>query len=152
MMLGKILKPLGDKIIEIFKIKTNVWSYRLWQMLRTFGFVSIGMLIFRAENLKIAFQMFKSIFKVQHLELIFSGKAFLIGNLKVQDIIIIIVSVLIMGWVSIKQESGTKLRKKFQEQNLLFRWLILYSVIIAIIVFGIYGSEYNVQNFIYGQF
>lgn len=152
MMLGKILKPLGDKIIEIFKVNTKAWSYRLFQMIRTFGFVCIGMLIFRAENLKIALQMFKSIFRVHHLEMIFNGKAFLLGNLKVQDIIILLVSTLIMLFVSIKQEHGMKIREKLAEQNLLFRWLLIYGIIISIIVFGIYGSEYNVQNFIYGQF
>ena len=152
MMFGKILKPVGDKTIKILKIKTEVWSYKVWQMIRTFGFVCIGMLIFRAENLQVAIQMFKSIFKVHHLELVFNGKAFLLGNLQVQDIIILIISVLTMLFISIKQEQGMKIRKKLDEQNLLFRWIILYGVIICILIFGIYGSEYNVQNFIYGQF
>ena len=121
-------------------------------MIRTFGFVCIGMLIFRAENLKVAIQMFKSIFKIHHLELVFNGQAFLLGGICVQDIIILIISILIMLWISLKQEHGIKIREKFSEQNLLFRWIILYSLIICILVFGIYGTEYNVQNFIYGQF
>ena len=152
MMLGKLFKPLGDKIISICKIKTEVWSFRVFQMIRTFLFVCIGMLIFRAENLKVAFKMFKSIFKVHHLELIFNGRAFLLGDIKVQDIIILIVSILIMFFVSKIQENGSKIREKFSEQNLVFRWIVLYSLIICILVFGIYGAEYNVQNFIYGQF
>ena len=152
MMLGKIFAPFGEKIIKTFKIKTEVFSYKLWQILRTTSFVCIGMLIFRADNLKVAFNMFKSIFKVNHLERIFNGEAFLLGGLKVQDIIILIVSSLIMLYISIKQEKGMKVRDTLAKQNILFRWIILYGVILSIIIFGIYGEGYNVQSFIYGGF
>ena len=152
MMLGKIFAPVGEKIIKTLKIKTEVFSYKLWQILRTTGFVCIGMLIFRADNLKVAFNMFKSIFRVNHLERIFNGEAFLLGGLKVQDIIILIVSSLIMLYISIKQEKGIKIRETLAKQNILFRWIILYGIIFSIIIFGIYGEGYNVQSFIYGGF
>ena len=151
-MLGKIFEPLGEKIIKTLKIKTDVFSYKLWQILRTTGFVCIGMLIFRADNLKVAFNMFKSIFRVNHLERIFNREAFLLGGLKVQDIIILVVSSLIMLYISIKQEKGIKIRETFAKQNMLFRWIILYGIMISIIIFGIYGEGYNVQSFIYGGF
>lgn len=152
MMLGKIFAPVGEKIIKTLKIKTEVFSYKLWQILRTTGFVCIGMLIFRADNLKVAFNMFKLIFKVNHLERIFNGEAFLLGGLKVQDIIILMVSSLIMLYISIKQEKGIKIRETLAKQNILFRWIILYGIIFSIIIFGIYGEGYNVQSFIYGAF
>ena len=152
MMLGKIFAPLGEKIIKILKIQTEVFSYKLWQILRTTGFVCIGMLIFRADNLKVAFSMFKSIFRVNHLERIFSGEAFLLGGMKIQDIVILLVSSLIMLYISIKQEKGIRIRETFAKQNILFRWIILYGVILSIVIFGIYGEGYNVQSFIYGAF
>lgn len=152
MMLGKIFAPAGEKIIKTLKIKTEVFSYKLWQIFRTTGFVCIGMLIFRADNLKVAFNMFKSIFRVNHLERIFNGEAFLLGGLKVQDIIILVVSSLIMLYISIKQEKGIKIRETFAKQNILFRWIILYGIMISILIFGIYGEGYNVQSFIYGGF
>ena len=152
MMLGKLFAPLSEKIIKLFKIKTEVWSYKLWQMIRTFGFVCIGMLIFRANDLKVAFSMFKSIFKPHNLELIFNGKGFLLGGLSYADIRIIIISVIVMFIISLKQEKGVKIRETFNEQNIVFRWSILILALVAILIFGIYGGEYNVQNFIYGQF
>lgn len=152
MMLGKLLMPIGDKIVKWFKINTKVWSYKLWQVLRTSGFVCVGMTIFRADNLKIAFSMLKSVFHPRNLEMVFNGKAFLLGGLCGADVAILIISVMILLCVSIYQEKGKSVRTWLKEQNLLFRWLVLYTAIFAIIIFGIYGQGYNVQSFIYGQF
>lgn len=152
MMLGKIFMPLGNKIIKILKININVFSYKLWQIIRTFIYVCFGMLIFRADNLKSAFDMFISIFKIHNLELIFNGEAFLLGGIKVIDIIIVIISIIIVFIISLLQEKGINIRKTLGKQNLLFRWILLYGIIFAIIVFGIYGQGYDIQSFIYGQF
>jgi len=40
----------------------------------------------------------------------------------------------------------------FMEQNLWFRWLIFYVVIMAVVLFGVYGAQYDATQFIYFQF
>ena len=152
MMLGKILEPFGNKILYILKINTKVWSYRFWQILRTDMFVCIGMLIFRAENLKIALKIFESIFKIHNLELIFNGQGFLLGGLNPGDIVIIVIATMILLITSIYKEKGKNIREWLANQNLIFRWGVLYFAIFSIIIFGIYGEGYNIQSFIYGQF
>ena len=37
-------------------------------------------------------------------------------------------------------------------QPLWLRWLVLYVGIAAVLIFGIYGAEYNAAEFIYFQF
>ncbi len=152
MMLGKIFEPLGKKIIKLLKINTNAWSYKIWQIIRTCIFVCFGMLIFRADTLNIAKEMFVSIFKVRNLELIFNGKGFLLGGMTIQDIVVLIIATIILFITSIYREKGKCIRDDLAKQNLIFRWIVLYGIIFAIIIFGIYGRGYNVQSFIYGQF
>lgn len=152
MMLGKIFEPLGNKIIKVLKINTKAWSYKLWQILRTDMFVCIGMTIFRAENISASLKMIKSIFNIHNLKMIFSGKAFLLGGLNIGDIVIIIISCTILLGVSVYKEKGKSARDTLKEQNLLFRWIVLYFLIFAILIFGIYGKGYDIQSFIYGQF
>lgn len=152
MMLGKIFEPLGNKIIERFKINTKAWSYKLWQIIRTDMFVCFGMMIFRADSVTAAIQMFKSIFKLHGLELIFNSQTFLLGGLNMGDIVIIVISSIILLGTSIYKEKGNSIRESLSKQNLLFRWIVLYAAIFAIIIFGIYGKGYDVQSFIYGQF
>lgn len=152
MMLGKIFEPVSNKIIEIFKIDTKVFSYKLWQILRTDMFVCFGMLIFRAENFVEALKIFKSIFKIHDLELIFDGTGFLLGGITPGDWTILIISSIILLCTSLYKETGKNIRETLAKQNLLYRWIVLYGALFAIIIFGIYGKGYNIQSFIYGQF
>ena len=96
--------------------------------------------------------MLKSALHPHNLERIFNGQAFLLGGMKPEDITILIISMMILLGVSLYQEKGKSVRNWLKEQNLVFRWLVLYTMIFAIILFGIYGQGYNVQSFIYGQF
>lgn len=152
MMLGKIFEPVSNKIIKVFKINTEVFSYKLWQILRTDMLVCLGMLLFRAENIEAALKIFKSIFEIHDLELIFDGTGFLLGGMTSGDWVILLISSVILLCISLYKESGKNIRETLAKQNLLYRWVILYSALFAIIIFGIYGKGYNVQSFIYGQF
>ena len=74
MVLGMIFKPLGEKILKILKIDEDKFSYKLFQIIRTTTLVIFGMLIFRANNLHIAWDMFKNIYTTTNIDLLFNGK------------------------------------------------------------------------------
>lgn len=151
MMLGLVMEPVTQKIVEKLKINTQAFSYKLWQMIRTTAIVLIGMLIFRAPHLKVAVEMFTSIFHLQGIGMLFDGAVFTLG-LGQSDALILALGVLTMLVVSILQEKGYSIREKIAKQNLPFRWILYYGIFFAIIVLGIYGQGYNVSSFIYGQF
>lgn len=151
MMLGMLFEPLGKWIIQKLKINTEVFSYKLWQILRTTGFVFIGMLIFRSPDLHTLLEMLRSALSFQKIGMLFDGSIFSIG-FQPSDCIILCIGVLIMLVVSIFQEKGYKIREEIAKQNLVFRWVLYYGIIFSIIIFGIYGEGYNISNFIYGQF
>jgi len=151
MITGMLLEPIGKGIIKLLKINTEVFSYKLWQIVRTTGFVIIGMLIFRAPSINQAIDMFTNIFSSQNISMLFNGKILTIGFLK-KDFFILVIGIIIMFLVSLLQEKGHHIREDISKQNLPFRWGIYYTVIFAIIIFGIYGPGYNVSDFIYGQF
>ena len=151
MVLGMIFEPLGNKILNKLKINKETFSFKLFQMIRTTIIVIFGMLIFRSESLHNAWNMFKQIFRPTNLGMILNGRAFSIGITKA-DFIIIIMSVGIMFIIGLLQEKEYKIREKISEQNLPFRWIVYYTIIFAIIIFGIYGPGYVSSDFIYGQF
>ncbi len=151
MVLGMVFEPLMNKILKLLKINKETFSYSFMQMVRTTLFVIIGMLLFRSPDLNIFGQMFTGIFTREHLEMLSNGKIFEIG-LTQADFVVIVIGVIIMFVVGILQEQGHKLREDISKQNLPFRWILYYSIIFAIIIFGIYGPGYVATDFIYGQF
>lgn len=151
MVMGMLLEPLGNKLVEKLKINRDCFSYHLWQMIRTTGFVLIGMLIFRAHRLKVAFKMFLSMFTLQNMEMLFNGKLYKIG-FGTADFVVLIIGIVTMFIISLLQEKGYNIREKISKQNLVFRWSLYYIIIFAIIILGIYGPGYKISDFIYGQF
>ncbi len=148
MMLGVLFSPLLKKIVDILKIKTDVFSYRLFQMLRTFVIVVIGLTIFRADTLTKAFCYLKSIFVIGKHQSITQMNL----GLTVPDILVLIVACIILFVVSFMQEKDIDIREKIKNENLLFRWFIYFFIIFSIIIFGIYGPGYDASSFIYASF
>ena len=142
MMIGILLEPVFKKIISIFKINTEVWSYKFFQAVRTILIVCFGMFLFRVDSFKQMGLMFHSNA---------STSLFSLG-LKKADFALLMVGILVMLVVGVMQEFNINIRKELQKQNLLFKWFIYYIIIFSIIIFGIYGKGYDAASFIYGGF
>lgn len=142
MMIGILLEPVFKKIISIFKINTEVWSYKFFQAIRTILIVCFGMFLFRVDS-------FKQMGLMLHSKA--SASLFSLG-LKKLDFALLMVGILVMLVVGVMQEFNINIRKELQKQNLLFKWLIYYIIIFSVIIFGIYGKGYDAASFIYGGF
>lgn len=142
MMIGILLEPVFKKIISIFKINTEVWSYKFFQAVRTILIVCFGMFLFRVDS-------FKQMGLMIHSNA--SASLFSLG-LKKADFALLMVGILVMLVVGVMQEFNINIRKELQKQNLLFKWFIYYIMIFSVIIFGIYGKGYDAASFIYGGF
>ena len=60
--------------------------------------------------------------------------------------------ILVLFLVDYVHEKGIHIRETIAKQHIVFRWLIYYAAILAILIFGIYGPAYNASSFIYGNF
>lgn len=142
MMICILLEPVFKKIISIFKINTEVWSYKFFQAIRTILIVCFGMFLFRVDS-------FKQMGLMLHSKA--TASLFSLG-LKKLDFALLMVGILVMLIVGVMQEFNINIRKELQKQNLLFKWLIYYIIIFSVIIFGIYGKGYDAASFIYGGF
>ena len=68
------------------------------------------------------------------------------------DFIAIAAGCVVVLFVSILQEKGYSLREHIAGQNIVIRWSVYLALILAVIIFGAYGSGYDQVAFIYGQF
>ncbi len=148
--LSAFLEPVYVWLKKITKVNTKCFSYHIFQILRTFFIVNVGWYFDRGNGLKSSFQMMNttiSNFKVAQLV---DGTIFKLGLEKI-DFKILVVATVILFTISVIQESGIQVRKFLSEQNLVFRWIVLYILIFTIIGFSS-SSKDLLGGFMYAQF
>ncbi len=145
--------PLFKKIIEKLHINTDVFSYRIFQMLRTFLLLCISRIMTKAPSLGVAIEMLTAAFTDYKgiISIFFEGRMYELG-LDQQGFTVAIVAILVLLVVGILQEGGMKIRETLAQQNVVFRWVIYLLLIFSIIIFGVYGSGFDAGSFIYGRY
>lgn len=151
MTAGIICEESNQKLTKALKIQTDTFSWRLFQITRTFILCCIGRIFFIAPNgVQSAFDIIGRIFSSPSLWQLFDGTLLSLG-LDGPNFVLMLITIGILWCVSALQEK-MELRKEFAKQNIIFRWTILYMAIFSILIFGIYGAGYDASAFIYNQF
>ncbi len=147
------LAPVYKKITDKLRIKTESFSFHLFQILRTFGLLCISRILTKAPSLRDAFLMIKSLFTSFDLDLLFGleGKLFEYG-IGQREMFVLFLALLVLLVVGILQENGMKIRETLEKQSIIYRWLIYFALIVAILIFGVYGPGYDAAAFIYGGY
>ena len=65
---------------------------------------------------------------------------------------VLIAAIMILGIVDYQKYKGKDMVKLFFSQDWWFRTAVEIGLLLFVILFGCYGAEYDVQNFIYFQF
>ena len=147
----EITKKLRKKVVSLLQIKTEVLSYKCFQVLITFGLVTLAWVFFRAESIGQAVHYIKNMITVWNPWVLFDNSLLGLG-LDGKDWNVLLTALLVMFVTECCQYRKVFLSKKFAEQNLLFQWGFFLVGILFIMVFGIYGPTYSASQFIYFQF
>lgn len=149
-VIGSLLKPLRQKLMKKIGMRTDTFSHRLLQMLTTFVLIDITWVFFRANSIGDAFHILRSIF-VWNPEVLLNGSLLNMGFDATQWATLAFGLVVLLV-VSTMQESGLKLRDTLNKQEAWFRWAVVICAVIAVLLFGIYGPNFDAAAFIYFQF
>ena len=145
---GNILKkPITDLCTKL-KIDRQKLYFRICQSLKVSVLVVIGELIFRADNIRIAFQMLKKLFTDFSFQI---GEMSKLG-LDILDYLVLFIALIVVLIVGILREKNINIRQKIAEKNIIIRWIIYYILIFSIFIFGAYGPGYEPIDPIYADF
>ncbi len=149
-VLEDLLEPIAKKVNNKIGIKTDVFSYRLYQRVRTYLLFSFAMIFFRATSVSNAIEIIKSMFTL-NLGVLLNFEALSNIGIDVLDLGVLVVSLIVLFVVGLIARKGS-VREKLFEQNIVFRWGIIYALVFGVIIFGCYGPGYDATTFIYRQF
>lgn len=147
------LTPVYNKIAEKLRINTEAFSFRLFQILRTFALLCVSRIIVKAPSITDAFKMLKALFtSADPGFLIGAGGDIFTFGVNRANMLVLVLAIAVLMIVDILQESGMKMRESISKQNFVFRWVLYLVMITVIVMFGIYGPAYDASAFIYGRF
>lgn len=147
------LEPFYKLFHNKFDVK-HMFSYRLFQVIRTVLLMSSLRLLDCYRDVPMTFRMFGTMFTKFNIGKLFDGSLMNLG-LKMADYAVLLVGLVILITVSLIQRDGN-VRHRIAEKSRVMRYavnsLAYYALIIAILVFGAYGVGYDSSQFIYNQF
>ena len=143
-------QPLQN-LAKKLHIQTECFSWHLFRILRTLVLVALGKIITRAPGFHVSLSMMHSMVTNWDMDALWTGGLLQLG-LDIQDLWVLALASLVLLAVSIMQESGIRVRETLAKQNLYFRWIIYLSAVFSLILFGVYGLNYNAADFIYRGF
>lgn len=150
-IVGEITTGLREKIYSFLHFRRDTVATKLFRIACTFCMVTIAWVFFRGESVHQSIAMIKSMFTTFNPWVLSDGSLFLLG-LDAKEWNVLMLSLLILLIVDVLKYKKINLVEIFMQQNLWFRWLVFYIGILAVVILGVYGPQYNAAQFIYFQF
>lgn len=147
---GILFEPYIIRLTEFLRINTKAFSWKLFQIIRTFILIVIGRFFSRGASFGAAVWMMRHSLDFNP-GVLFNGGIFTLG-LTQKDFILLGICLIFWIMISTIQECGYSVRELIARQNAVFRWIIYLVGIFAIVIFGIYGIGYDAKSFIYRGF
>lgn len=149
-VVGYVLKPVRDKLVDVLKVNRNAFSHRLFKTAFTFMLVNYAWVYFRSINMYWANEYILQSF--QFTPWIFTDGSLFKYGLDQANMLVLVLGLILLVVVDIFNYKGVVIREKILSQGIWLRWAIAIIGIIVILVFGIWGPGYNASSFIYQQF
>lgn len=151
-ILGDIFKPVREKIVNVLRVDKEAFSYKLGQILITFSLTTFAWIFFRAGSLKMALQYIERMFTKWNPWVIFDQSLLNLGleGMELNILILALVGLLLVDLIRYRQKITVS--TFLMKQNMWFRWIVLIGMILAILVFGVYGVDFDSTQFIYFDF
>ena len=152
-MLSILLKPCFEWLNRLLHINTAAFAHRCFQTVRTFLLVCIGNITDLARGGRDCFEWIRRIL----LEQDFAAGREEIQNglgLSPREHLLLFLSGLLLFAVGLIHERNPQstIRGLLDERHFIVRWLLIFSAVAAILVFGAYGPGYSAAEFAYMQF
>lgn len=124
---------------------------RVFSTLLTFVLIDFAWIFFRAGSISQAISMIKSIVFDFQPWILFDGAIYWCG-LSQKEFEVMLLSIAVLIFADFMSHRGIKTSDVIESQPFWFRWTVYIVAILAVVVFGVWGTGYNAAGFIYFQF
>jgi len=151
-VLGMIFEPVSKKIRP--KIGADKLYFRIFQSVRTFILMLTGFVFFRSATVMDALDMYAAIFRKGAA---FNWVNFSSSGMDLSNLIVLIAGLLILAAVdAYKYVPGEDDQPKsvitlLRSKGIVALWAVFMFLVVATLIFGMYGLGYDSGSFIYAR-
>ena len=154
---GELLQPWFDKVKMLLNVNEDAWSWHFFQSVRTFLLFMFSISFQPALSFTDGLKMWGLAITNIHDNFVtittawFDKSIYGAIGLDEKDSKMLIIGLLVLLLVSTLQLKGS-VRGRIAQQNLPLRWALYLFMFFAVVIFGMYGVDFNPADFIYAGF
>ena len=148
---GAITDPLRRKIKDRLDITKDSFVERVLQTLVTFHLVALAWIVFRSSGLGTAITYCRNMFDEAQPWVLFDGSLFTHG-VSQTAFNVLLVNIVLLFVAERKFPTSDSFVTALTNNHLIIRWFVYIVLIFNVLLFGVYGSGYDLSGFLYGGF
>ena len=148
-VVGDVTEPVRRRLCRRLHVEDKRW-YGVFRMLITFLLVCLGWIFFRAKTVSDAFLALRQMFSVFNPGIVKNGLLYTLG-LDKYDFWAAVAAAAVLFIVDALLQTRD-LRASLEKKPFWLRWPVYLLLIVVLLVFGVYGPQYDASAFIYFQF
>lgn len=151
MSFSTAFSPAFQNLLKKMHIRTDTATWSFIRMAKVFTMFMGGRLIVSAGGLDNSLYIFKNIVMNPNPWIFTNGTFWKLSALDTKNMLVAVIALCLLIAVDIIQEKlGDKsLREKIYEENVFTGVILSAALTVAILIFGIYGAEYDATAFVY---
>ncbi len=151
LLFGIAAEPVRGSVLKRCHLNEEALYWKIPRILKTWVIIFTGELFFRANGLRAGLWMFGSIFRDFQWNRLWDG-TFLSFGLDNGDYAVIVAGCVVVAIVGMLKERKLLGDMGLTKLRLPVRWAVYYSLILAVVIFGAYGTGYQQVDLIYAGF
>ncbi len=149
-VVGALTRKKRRKFYKNTGISKNEKLFNLGRMVTTFALVDFTYIFFRADSIEQAFGILKAMVFNTDISVLFTETLFNYG-LDGKDLAVAFISLAVLWLIDILR-TKFDVADKVLAMKLPGRWAVCLLLLFSMLIFGVYGPQYDAAPFIYFQF
>ncbi|MCR5798961.1 MAG: MBOAT family protein [Lachnospiraceae bacterium] len=150
-VIGEILEPVRNKLVKVLRLNRESIGHKLAKALCTFILVDFAWIFFRSQSMTRSKEVLSAMINVRNPWIFFDDSLYNCG-LDRKNFTLMLACILLLIVVDMFNRAGIRLREVILKQDWWFKWVVIALSITAILLFGVWGSQFSEASFIYFQF
>ena len=150
-IIEEVSAPARERTARALHVNRSSFGYRVTAGIVTFALVDFSWIFFRAGNWTMAKKTVYCMITEHNPWVLFDGSLYRCG-LDEKNVHLMLFSLAILLFADICKRRGIRIRDRIRAQDTWCRQVVIAFGIVAILVFGAWGTMYNANSFIYFRF